>query len=318
MKSNAGNGIQNRTQVVASSSQIDSNDDTNITTLPIDLPADGHPRVIFASPCSGSSATIQFTERILRAHGYNISHGGQPILKKPKEILEKAKELFRAKMDREPTLQETLGEAFAFYNERAKKDGQIVLFKINNPSHEVLNSLNQLGTKFAYTYRSNVLDRAICASRDCFTKGRLGHPVHANGTEADACFNRRQHSSDDILLANFSDTRALIAQMEEWEIKDERTKNHYKSLYDPAKALAYEDLFRFEYTDSEYIFKQSVEAWCAFLQTFGDIKVPTVERVLLAYRNSRPPRSPYEETIYNFDDVKKTFEGSKFNDYLSR
>ena len=86
MKGNAGNGIQNRTQVVASSSQIDSNDDTNITTLPIDLPADGHPRVIFASPCSGSSATIQFTERILRAHGYNISHGGQPVLHKPKKI----------------------------------------------------------------------------------------------------------------------------------------------------------------------------------------------------------------------------------------
>jgi hypothetical protein len=35
------------------------------------------------------------------------------------------------------------GEAFAFYNERATRNGKIVLLKINNPSHEVLNSLNQ-------------------------------------------------------------------------------------------------------------------------------------------------------------------------------
>ena len=106
-----------------------------------------------------------------------------------------------------------------------------------------------------------------------------------------------------------------------WSRKWKNGRLKYKSLYDPAKALAYEDLFRFEYTDSEYIFQQSFEAWCAFfLQTFGDIKAPIVERVLLAYKNStsRPPRSPYEETIYNFDDVKKTFEGSKFNDSLSR
>ena len=46
---------------------------------------------------------------ILRAHGYNISHGGQPVLHKPKKIGEKVKERFRAKMDRVPTLQETLG-----------------------------------------------------------------------------------------------------------------------------------------------------------------------------------------------------------------
>ena len=109
-------------------------------------------------------------------------------------------------------------------------------------------------------------------------------------------------------LANFNDTKELIAQMEEWEIRqDERTKIQYKSLCDPAKALAYEDLFRFEYsTDSEYISQQNGEAWCAFfLQTFGDIKAPIVERVLLEYKNSRPPRSLHEETIYNFDDVKK-------------
>jgi hypothetical protein len=39
-----------------------------------------------------------------------------------------------------------------------------------------------------------------------------------NGTEADACFIRRQHS-DAISLANFNDAKALIAQMKEWEIK---------------------------------------------------------------------------------------------------
>lgn len=38
------------------------------------------PRVIIANACSGSSATIKFTEKIINAHSYEVLHGGQPFL----------------------------------------------------------------------------------------------------------------------------------------------------------------------------------------------------------------------------------------------
>ena len=313
-------GVKSDQQVEILTSERKPNLDATMSTVPIALPPDGHPRGLIVSPCSGSSATIQFTKRILQAHGYNVSHGGQPILHKPKKILDVAKERLQTKMkkDQEPTLSETLGETFQVFNERATKNGKIFLFKIHYLfDDEITESLEQLGTKFALSYRNNVLDRAICASRDCFAQGTLGHQVYTNGTRADTCFDRR-NINNETFLANFNDTKSLLSKMRKWASEDVALKNEYKRFYDPGEAVAYEDLFEFEYTDSDEVFQQSIQAWSRFLRGLADINIPILENVLIKHKNSLQATPPYHEVIYNFDEVKAAIEGSEFEHFFSQ
>lgn len=282
--------------------------DADNPNLPSAIPADGMPRAIISHACSGSSITMRVTEKILRAHGYNVFHGGQPILHKDKDIMDKAKQRLEARIDRRPTKNETLAEIFVYLNERAAKTQKILLFKIEN-YEGILETLKGLGTKFTYTYRSNYLSRAICAVRDCFQGRNLGSVVYANGTKADICFSRRH--SDEKVMAHFNMPRRLINQMQSWENRDAFIKEH--NSYHPA---AYEDLFKFEYTDSEDVFDASVKSWCAFLETFGEIKEAIVREVLQMNRNSRPPPPPVEELIYNFDEIKGPINESLFREYL--
>lgn len=49
-------------------------------------------------------------------------------------------------------------------------------------------------------------------------------------------------------------------QMQDWEIFVQNRERLYMSIYNPAESEPYEDLFKFEYTDSEEIFNDSVKA----------------------------------------------------------
>ena len=57
----------------------------------------------------------------------------------------------------------------------------------------VAKALNTLGVKFAYFYRYNILDYAVCMARDCFdSRTAYGYPVFStNGTRTDLCMKRR-------------------------------------------------------------------------------------------------------------------------------
>jgi len=295
-------GSSNTKEHIMTSSDTATRDDDD-TKLPSVLPFDGMPRAVIAHPCSGSSVTMKITEKILKAHGYNVFHGGQPLLHNDKDIMDKATQRLEARVDREPTRKESISEMFVYLNEQASKHQKMLLFKIES-YRLVLDTLKELGTKIIYTYRGNYLDRAICTVRDCF-KEDMGDLVYVNGTKADVCFHRRK--SDEKLMAYFNDTELLMNRMEFWKEEDAGIIQEY-----PVDSAAYEDLFKFEYTDSYKVFNDSVKLWCAFLKSFGEIKESIVKEVLQPDKNSRPPRPRLEEMIYNFDEIKDSVD-----EYLS-
>jgi len=307
--------LSSNTQEQITPSNAATNGNNN-TKLPLTLPADGFPRVVIAGPCSGSSATMDFTRKILQAHGYGVPYGGEPILQKHEEIISVAKERLKATMNREPTMNEILAEGIVYRTEMVTENNNIYLFKIKVVNKVILKTLEKLGAKFAFTYRGNLLDRAICTSRDCFDKGKLGHQVYENGTDADACFDRRKHS-DEKLMANFNDSEVLFSEMERWKEDTRKVIHDQSNLWDPAEIATYEDLFKFEYTDSEQVFDDSVKKWNAFLKNFAEIQEPILRGVLETFRNSRPPPAPFKETLYNFDKLEEILNESHFKEYLS-
>jgi len=286
----------------------------NNTKLPLTLPADGSPRVVIASACSGSSAIMNFTTRILQAHGYDVLLGGEP--QRNKNIINVAKKRLEARMNHEPTMGQILAEGLVEATETATANQQIYLFKIKEVNGEVLKTLKKLEAKFAFTYRGNLLDRAICMSRDCFGEGRLGHQVYENGTQSDACFDRRKHSAENY-MAGFNDTESLLTEMEIWKKKNRNAIRNNKILYDPAEIAAYEDLFKFEYTDNKQVFDDSVKKWSVFLKNFADIQHLILKEFLLQYKNSRPPPAPLKQIVYNFDKLETILNESHFREFLS-
>jgi hypothetical protein len=286
--------------------------DSSSENMALKTVADGFPRVIFASPCAGSSATLRFTKAILHAHGYQVdSTVSQPILKMNlqahQSVIQKATDQLTEQLSREPTYPEIVAESISILNRKATENGKIYLFKANSLGKEiVLDTLKQLGTKFAATYRESIMDQAVCEAMDCF--GNIGHPVFANGTRSALCFDRRQADIDDKLLVNFDDIDKLKHTIERIRSDNEVRGNH-DSLYSPARYQSYEDLFKFEYTDSEEVFDESVFAWQSFLFNFGEIEEDIVREVLRPHHNSRPAPSHYSTRIYNFEKLQKDMEG---------
>ena len=271
---------------------------------------DGIPRVVLASPCAGSSATLRFTKDILRAHGYQIEFSvHQPILKSNlqahPQLIDKAKEQLIERLLREPTYPEIVAESISILNQKAIESGKILLFKANSLGEEIiLDKLKDMGAKFAATFRENAMDQAVCEAMDCFG---IGHQVFSNGTRSSLCFDRRQATIDEKPLVHFHDPNELKNEMERIKANN-KVRENLVHLYSPALYQSYEDLFKFEYTDSEEVFKESVFAWQSFLYNFGDLKEDIVREVLRPYHNSRPPPSHYSTRIYNYEKLQKEME----------
>jgi len=281
------------------------------------ISADGFPRVLIAEPCSGSSATVMFTEVILKAHGYDILHAGEPLLRPHQKdhFYDDANTRLKESLGRDPTHEEIRSESLILYNKRAILKNKIVLFKINNLQDDVLDTLQSMNTKFAFTYRRNTLDRAICSVRDCFVRDSpFGHQVFPNGTMSDLCFNRRQGQQK--VMAMFDDGQALISYMENKERILEQRIERYSPSIAPSKGVAYEDLFAFEYTSSEQVLESSVKEWCNLLRSFGDINEVTVQEALTPYWNSRKVEPSHSSVIHNANEIKEALEDSPFQAYF--
>ena len=238
------------------------------------LPTDQSPRVLIAEPCSGSSATIQFTAIILRAHGFEVMHGGQPLLrpKQKNRFYADAKISLQISLQRDPTKMEILSESFVQFSQRAAHVNKIFLFKANKIPKEIMDTLESLNAKFAFTYRRNTLDRAICSVRDCFLEDRpIGHEVYVNGTESDLCFGRRE--SNEKVMAEIDDVPMLFSYMEDEERTHIKRIEEFSGVIAPSKVAAYEDLFAFEYMKSQRDFrKKSVKHWRDMLRNYCEIR----------------------------------------------
>jgi len=282
------------------------------------LPADGFPRILIAGPCSGSSAIVKFTKVILESHGYDVFHGSEPLLRPEQKnvFYVNARTSLHQRFNREPTRNEILSESLVLYNQKSFQTNRILLIKANSIPKLVIDTLKTMGARFAFTYRSNVLDRAVCAVRDCFLKGDpIGCQVFSNGTRADMCFNRRH--IDEKLMANF-DTDKLHSYMEYKERQNEDRIGMFTRSFSPSTFAAYEDLFKFEYSRSEETLKESVHAWTDLLQSFGDINKTTVEAALMPYWDTRPKNQPHSTVIFNIEEVKGSLLESPFETFLRK
>ncbi|GFH59937.1 predicted protein [Chaetoceros tenuissimus] len=250
---------------------------------------DGIPRVILATPCGGSSATVKFTQTLFEAHGYKIFNAREPFLRpnQKNKFMDKARKKQTKKLEKEPTRQEILTETLRLYNEKAVR---------TNKSRE------------------NILDQAICAARDCF--GSVGKQVYPNGTESSLCFSRRSHE-DEKILASF-DPDDLLQYMRERKAENEARQTSLKHLYKNS-IETYESLFAFEYADDEdgyQVFEKSVDAWCNFLSNFINVDRDIVESVLIPYINTRKKPVRQKKVIYNFPSIKDHLQQTEFGQYL--
>jgi hypothetical protein len=276
------------------------------------LPADGFPRVLISSACSGSSATLKFSHSILEAHGYDVFVGSEPVgtiipNHRTNDFYNQAKKNLEDRFNREPTPKEITIESIRLNNEKALSENKILLIKINNIWKEGGEVLSKMGTKFAFSYRSNLIDRAICVVRDCFQNESFGHPVFLNGTRSDSCFNRRS-SKEEKVLANITNTDSFINFIIKKESENRhRIRKHQSYLTPKATVQSFEKLFQFEYTDNEEILEESVKLWCKLLGNFVEtIDENIVREVLRPHMNVLPPLSPHSTLIYNYDVIEET------------
>lgn len=244
------------------------------------------------------------------AYGYQIDFAvNQPILKSNLQahppVIEKATAQLTERLLREPSYPEIVAESISILNQKAFENGKIYLFKANSLGEEIiLDALKKMGAKFAATYRENVMDQAVCQAMDCFG---LGHQVFSNGTKSSLCFDRRHANVNEKLFVDFDDLDELTSTIESIKA-DNEVRENLVNLYSPALFQSYEDLFKFEYTDSEEVFNESVLAWRSFLYNFGKIKEDIVREVLRPYHNSRSAPSHYSKRIYNFEKLQKDME----------
>jgi hypothetical protein len=258
--------------------------------------------MIITEPCSGSSITIQVAKKILEAHGYDVFAGKEPNVPRRNKFYDEAVENLRKKLSKEPTPSQIVAESFKIIHEKTKSWNKILLIKLSNIREDMLQPLKEMGAKYAFTYRENVLDRAVCVTRDCFQKNNLGYQVFSNGTRSELCFDRRK--SKEKIFAYMNNTDAMIHFMQNLKNENKQRMVDYKSFVTPAAMWSYEELFAFEYTDSREVFDQSVKMWSSFLKNFATINQTKVEEVLRLYWNTRPLPSPHSDVVYNIEDVK--------------
>ena len=305
--------VMNNTGMAAFDNRVTKSSD------PVLPAADGFPRVLIAQPCAGSSATIKFATVILEAHGYAVLRGGQPLLrpKKKDRFYNDAKHSLKQSLGRDPSHHEIMSESLILFNKRAVLENQIVLFKVNNIPKYIMDTLESMDTKFAFTYRRNTLDRAICAVRDCFVADiPIGHQVFPNGTVSDLCFNRR--FSHEKVMAKFDDVELLMSYMEGKDRSNEKRVEAFSTIVAPSTDVAYEDLFAFEYTNSVRVLESSVKEWCNLLRNFGDIREDVVKEVLIPYWNSMEMEKSHSSVIYNANEIKDALDASPFRDYYRK
>ena len=282
-----------------------------------------HSFALISRGCSGSSTAITFTTDILEAHGVSVVKGLREILKpKANKFWDSALQNLQRSGDISPgpsgkyPYQDVILEAMNQSILSAKKNNETLVFKIGpnflngrkstgswggGGTDKLANGLKEMGVVFLpQWYRSNALDRAVCAVRDCFTKGKLGYPVFANGTRTDdLCKKRRK--LDVKVKAYFADTSLLVKRLqhEEQSLSEE---TEFLSTLTKSESFPAEDMYAFEYTQDKDVFVQSRHAWIKFLSSAIDADKTTVTGYLKKYQGLLTLK-PHSDVIDNIDDL---------------
>lgn len=166
---------------------------------------------------------------------------------------------------------------------------------------------------FGTMYRENVLDKAVCAVRDCF-QDTFGYPVFAvNVTKTNLCFKRRQ--SDAKIKVFINDTGKMVKYIRS---REENSQNHFKAFDFPFK-VKYEDLTGFGYTDEESVWEASWDTWSRMLSTYVDNWTSEDAKILndmmRPMRNTRNI-SYHEDVIQNYDEVFEALRQAGMGGYI--
>jgi cobalamin biosynthesis protein CobT len=140
--------------------------------------------------------------------------------------------------------------------------------------------------------------------RDCFDKS-TGTSVDKKGKKSNSCFKRRKTGEE--IKALFK-TDQLIKELR-GKIRDrEITLTELKNAgFKGATVHYYEDLMASE-MDKRKLDK-SVEEWKGMMSEFGfSFSSDSIRTFLSKKAGSYPATSSHADTIYNFDDVKKTLK----------
>lgn len=265
--------------------------------------------------CSGSTAISKFIREIITAHGLQRFNVGSEFLNvKRKKYKNKIySELVNKSEYANSTREEILLASVEIAKKEAEGQGQLFFFKaqVKYAEGEFRERLDEIGVTYAGVYRDNVLDRCICATRDCFADS-AGYPVFAsNGTRTDLCFARRKFEVP------------ILAHLENPELEHCLTKSLSQAeriKWQDFPSVSQESLFEFEYTESDEAFDRSIMVWMKLLGPFLShaLDERIVRRTLKEYRGSRPPPKPHKELVSNYWNLVKEIKGTKWNKYLRK
>mgnify|MGYP007025467013 FL=1 len=139
--------------------------------------------------------------------------------------------------------------------------------------------------------------------------------MYSNGTKADLCFSRRQ--STEPIKAMITDEDRLVMYLKSHTRDYQESLNKYPYFFNAIDdAEAYEDLFAFEYTDSEETFERSIECWMTFLKPLRlNLDRDVVLSTLKPYQNSRIA-TVHSEVVYNMDVLHAALDGTPYEGFL--
>mmetsp|Transcript_5419 Transcript_5419/g.12327 ORF Transcript_5419/g.12327 Transcript_5419/m.12327 type:complete len:484 (+) Transcript_5419:42-1493(+) len=296
------------------------------------------PLSIITEGCSGSSSLTDFLERILTAHGLSIMQD-----EFNGEIFYAAKNIYWdsavQKLIQEGGIPDTFAEEKAQNPDKTKNkpyinkvileavnqtilsaagNNQTLLFKSKPPSVltsqncSVAKSLKEMGVAFAYLYRSNILDQAVCEVRDCFNPG-IGYPVLAtNGTKTKLCMRRRKVSVKVKAHMNIS---RLVNFIHDRERKLLGNIEALREFTESGKAFANEELYAFEYTSDEDTFAKGLDAWTKFLSFAIDVDETILTDFMRRHQGTLQLK-PHTEVIANINEVMTVLEEAGLSLYL--
>ena len=269
--------------------------------------------------CSGSTAMMKTTRSILRAAGIDIVPTEYEILKPQKNPLyEQAEQKLKTERGiKEPTYTEITIESLLMGSKSAKFNNQSIALTVGQIHLEKLlvdNSMKELDISFGHFYRENVLDLLLCRVRDCSRKN-IGYPVFAaNNSKTELCFQRRKHP--EIELKVWLKPETLVDAMNIRIKGNKKTVEEYQQFLSPGTSQVNENIFAYEYTSDERVFRKSIDAWTNMLRSMVEIDETIIEEVLLKSRDSRSPVKPHVEEIQNFDEVMIVLEKAGLNSYV--
>jgi hypothetical protein len=200
----------------------------------------------------------------------------------------------------------------------AMKRNTSVLYKFSpwryGPAEKGLRDINPRVVKM---YRRNMLDLYVCKIRDCVDKGfqkshqkKRSYPIDVStGEETDLCFKRRKKK--DVTVKAFINVETLAARFQVLNEKDLKNDAKAREIFEwNSEAVANEDLFRFENSNSTDALDLSLQSWIEVFHAWGITPdVPLLRQYIVEHpdHGTRPLR-PHTESVYNAEEVKNALE----------